>query len=149
MTAHRSLPPQKKPMPSSSAFCMAASDGETSGEGWNLTVRGGFEGAVRIEFLLGVGGTGTSIVQVEIDPSDFSKLLDNIVRYTGNSDPHGIGPSRTGTELLSKAIAKHAKRERKAHAALGDDRDTHPDTDRETDKDIDRATGADTDRDID
>lgn len=108
-------------MPASSVFCMASSEGDISGEGWNLTVRSGFEGSARMEFLLGADGSGTSIIQVEIDPSDFWKLLDHMVRYPGSSDPHGSGPSKTGVELLSKAIAKHAKRERKAHAALDDD----------------------------
>ena len=87
MTANRSLPPQKKPMRFSSAFCMAASEEAVSGEGWNLTVRTGYDGAARVEFLLGTNDTGTSIVQVEIDPADFSKLLDIIVRYPGTCDP--------------------------------------------------------------
>jgi len=120
MTANRSLPPQKRPMPASSAFCMASSEGDASGEGWNLTVRSGFEGAARLEFLLGTEGRGTTIVQIEIDPSDFPKLLDNMVRYAGTCDPNDPGPSISGVEMLSKAIARHTKRERKAHAALED-----------------------------
>lgn len=121
MTGNRSLPPQKKQMLASSAFCMAASEEDASGEGWNLTVRTGFEGGARLEFLLGADGKGTSIVQVEIDPSDFSKLLDTMVRYTGNCDPNEPGPSASGVEMLSKAIAKHSKHERKARATLADE----------------------------
>jgi hypothetical protein len=120
MTANRSLPPQKKPMPFSSAFCMAASEEAVSGEGWNLTVRTGYDGAVRVEFLLGANDAGTSIVQVEIDPADFSKLLDIMVRYPGTGGPIESGPSASGAEMLAKAIAKHGKRERKARAALDD-----------------------------
>ena len=120
MTENRSLPPQKQPMPASSAYCMAASEGDASGEGWNLTVRTGFEGAARLEFLLGTDGRGTSVVQVEIDPSDFSKLLDIMVRYAGTCDPNDSGPSTSGIEMLSKAIARYSKRERKARAALED-----------------------------
>jgi len=99
---------------------MAASEEAASGEGWNLTVRTGYDGAARIEFLLGANDIGTSIVQVEIDPSDFSKLLDIMVRYPGTCDPNEPGPAASGTEMLGKAIAKHGRRERKARAVLDD-----------------------------